>query len=140
MDIWSTSLNKQSLITLSTHWIDDISARRSAVLHVQRIAGSHSGAAICQMIETMIGGWKMSKERVHLVLTDNVSNMKKALRDCDLCSYGCFAHSLQLVVNSGMLLHRMIIDILAVSHKIVGHIKHSTLAYNLIDEIRERET
>ena len=53
MDIWSTSLNKQSLITLTT---DDDSARRSAVLHVQRIKGSHSGAAICQMIETMGDG------------------------------------------------------------------------------------
>ena len=46
------------------------------MLHVQRIKGSHSGAAICQMIETMVDGWKISKERVHLVLTDNVSNMK----------------------------------------------------------------
>ena len=136
MDIWSTSLNKQSLITLSTHWIYDSSARRSAVLHVQRIEGSHSGAAICQMIET-IDGWKISKEWVHLVLTDNVSNMKKALRDCDLRSYGCFAHSLQLVVNNGMLLQWMVIDILAVSHKIVGHFKHSTLAYNLIWNQRE---
>ena len=54
MDIWSTSLNKQSLITLTT---DDGSARRSAVLHVQRIKGSHSGAAICQMIEAMGNGY-----------------------------------------------------------------------------------
>ena len=69
MDIWSTSLNNQSLISLTAHWIDDSCARRSAVLHVQRIEGSHSGAAICQMIETMIDGWKISKERVHLVLT-----------------------------------------------------------------------
>ena len=36
---------------------------------------------------------------MHLVLIHNVSNMKKALRDCDLCSYVCFAHSVQLVVS-----------------------------------------
>ena len=137
-DIWSTSLNNQSLISLTAHWIDDSCARRSAVLHVQRIEGSHNGAAICQMIETMLDSWKISKERVHLVLTDNASNMKKALRDCNLCGYGCFAHSLQLVVHDGVLSQRMVIDTLAVSRKIVGHFKHSTLAYHLLDEIKER--
>ena len=66
MDIWSTSLNNQSLISLPAHWIDDSCARRSAVLHVQRIEGSHSGATICQMIETMINGWKISQERIRI--------------------------------------------------------------------------
>ena len=138
MDTWSTSLNNQSLISLTGHWIDDSCTRRSAVLHVQRMEGSHNGAAICQMIETMIDSWKISKERIHIVLTDNASNMKKALRDCDLCGHGCFAHSLQLVVHDGVLSQRMVIDTLAVSRKIVGHFKHSTLAYHLLDEIKER--
>ena len=133
-DIWSTSLNNQSLISLTAHWIDNSCARRSDVLHVQRIKESHSGTAICQMIETIIDDWKISKERVYIVLTDNASNMKKALRDCD----GCFAHSLQLVVNDGVLSQRMVIDTLAVSRKIVGRFKHSMLAYHLLDEIRER--
>ena len=131
MDIWSTSLNNQSLISLTPHWIDDSCARRSAVLHVQRIEVSHSGAVICQMIETMIDGWKISKERVHLVLTDNASNMKKALRDCDLHGYGCFAHSLQLVVNDGVLSQRMVIDTLAVSPKLLDilNILHLPITY-----------
>ena len=120
------------------HWNDESYARRSAILHVQKMEGSHSGAAICQMIEKMIDGWKISKQRVHLVLTDNASNMKKALRDCDLHGYGCFAHSLQLVVHDGVLSQRMVVDTLAVSRRIVGHFKHSTLAYHLLDNIRER--
>ena len=125
-------------MSLTTHWIDDSCARQSAVLCVNKIEGSHSGAAICQMIETMIDSWQISKERIHLVLTDNASNMKKALEDCDLHGYGCFAHSLQLVVHDGVLSQRMVIDTLAVSSRIVGHFKHSTLAYHLLDEIQER--
>ena len=58
MDIWSTSLHNQSLITLAIYYIDDCCARMSAVLYAQRIVGSHSGAASCQMIETMIDDWK----------------------------------------------------------------------------------
>lgn len=68
-------LSNQSLISLTV--IDESFARRLAVLHVQKIKGSHSGAAIYQMIEKMIDGWKISKERVYLILTDNASDMKQ---------------------------------------------------------------
>ena len=43
-----------------------------------------------------------------------------------------------VMVNDGVLSQRMVINTLAVSHKVVGHFKHSTLAYHLLDEIRER--
>jgi len=134
-DTWSTSLNNHSLISLTVHWIDESYARRSAILHVHKMEGSHSGAAICQMIEKMVDGWKISKQRVHLVLTDNASNVKKTLRDCDLHGY---AHSLQLVEHDGVLSQQMVVDTLAVSCRIFGHFKHSTLAYHLLDNIRER--
>ena len=64
--------------------------------------------------------------------------MKKALRDCNLRGYGCFAHSLQLVVHDGILSQRMVIDTLAVSRGIIRYFKHSTLAYHQLDEIIER--
>ena len=37
-----------------------------------------------QKIESMIEFWKIAKERIHLVLTDNASNMKEALREANL--------------------------------------------------------
>ena len=79
--------------------------------------------------------WKISKERIHLVLTDNASNMKKALRDANLSGFGCFTHSLQLVVNDGVISQQVVIDVLAVARSIVGHFKCSTLAYHLLNEI-----
>ena len=98
-DVWSTSLTNQSLISLTAHWLEDSFVRKSAVLHVKHLNGSHSGKKICESIESMIEYWKISKERIHLVLTDNASNMKKAQRDANLNGFGCFVHSLQLVVN-----------------------------------------
>ena len=133
MDIWSTSLNNQSLIILTAHWIDDNCARRSAVLHVLRIERLHTSAAICQMIETMIDDWKISKERVHLVLTDNASNVKRALKDCDftyMVMGVLHTHSNWFSTN-GILSQRMVTDTLVVSRKVIGHFKHSTLAYHL---------
>ena len=73
----------------------------------------------------MINYWKISKEQIHLVLTDNASNMKKALRDANLSGFGCFAHSLQLVVIDGVI-SRVVIDVLAIARSILGHFKSST--------------
>ena len=63
--------------------------------------------------------------------------MKKALRDVNLSGFCCFAHSLQLVANDGVISQRVVIDVLAVARSIVGHFKRSTLAYHLLDEIHE---
>ena len=139
-DVWSTSLTNQSLISLTAHWLEDSFVRKSAVLHVKHLDGSHSGEKICESMhmESMIEYWKITKEQIiHLVLTDNGSNMKKAIKDANLSGFGCFAHSLQLVVNDGVMSQRVVIDVLAVARSIVGHFKRSTLAYNLLDEIRE---
>ena len=68
--------------------------------------------------------------------SDNGANMKKALQG--LHGQGCFAYSLRLVVNDGILSQYSVTDTLAVSHKIIGHFKNSTLAYYKLDEIREK--
>jgi len=47
-------------------------------------------------LEYILSHWKISKENVHLVLRDNASNMDCAVKDADIVSFGCFAHSLQL--------------------------------------------
>ena len=38
-----------------------------------------------------------------MVVADNASNMKKALREGQFEAQGCFAHTLQLIVNDGVL-------------------------------------
>ena len=102
-DIWSTSLSNESLISLTAHWIGDEFQCVSAVLHVQKMEGSHTGVSICHTLESMLEDWKISKSRIHMVVANNASNMKKALREGRFEAQGCFAHTLQLIVNDGVL-------------------------------------
>ena len=46
----------------------------------------------------------------------------------------------QLIVNEDVLSQHAVIDILAISWKIVGHFKHSTLAYHRLNEIQDKLT
>ncbi|GAA6088508.1 zinc finger BED domain-containing protein 4-like [Tachysurus ichikawai] len=62
--------------------------------------------------------------------------MKKAMDDLRVPSLGCVAHSLQLVVNKGLLKQRSISDVIASARKIVGHFKHSPLAYSRLQDLQ----
>ena len=39
---------------MTAHWVNESFNRLSAVLHAQKIEGSHSGIAICHMLEAML--------------------------------------------------------------------------------------
>ena len=85
----------------------------------------------------MLDEWDTKKECVHLVLRDNATNIDKEMRDAGLTNYGCFAHSLQLVVNDGILSPRSVSDLLAICRQIVGHFKRSTIAYEKLNQLQK---
>ncbi|KAL0151124.1 hypothetical protein M9458_053637, partial [Cirrhinus mrigala] len=115
-----------SLLSLTAQWIDSSFVLRRATLHIQEFRGSHTAERI-QGID---------KQRVHVILRDNTANMKKAMRDMGVPSVGCVAHSCQLCVHEGLLSQRSVTETLANARKIVGHFKHSPLAYSRLEDIQ----
>ena len=59
------------------------------------------------------------------------------MSEANLPSFGCFAYSLQLVINDGLLSQCVVKDLLAVCRSIVGHFKHSSVAYHKLVQIQE---
>ncbi|KAJ4939549.1 hypothetical protein JOQ06_028997 [Pogonophryne albipinna] len=85
----------------------------------------------------MLNSWGIDKPRVHVILRDNARNMVKAMDDLEVKSVGCVAHTLQLAVHEGLLSQRSVIEALATARKIVGHFKHSPLAYSRLEDIQK---
>ena len=135
-DIWTTNVSNESLLSLTAHWITGTFERKAVMLHAQCIDGSHTGPCIAEKITGILRSWDISHDQVHVVLRDNGSNMVRAMKDACLPSLGCFAHTLQFVVHDGVLSQRAVIDVLAICRKIVGHFKHSSLAYSRLREIQ----
>ncbi|XP_035992599.1 zinc finger BED domain-containing protein 4 [Fundulus heteroclitus] len=136
-DIWSCAHRPLSLLSLTAHWIGpDLNPKR-AVLHAREFRGSHTANAITAAMEHMLLAWKIDKKRVHVVLRDNAANMKKAMDQLGVPSLGCFAHTLQLVVQHGLLAQRAVSDAIANGRKIVTHFKHSPKAYSKLEDVEE---
>ena len=90
-DIWSCSVNDISLLSLTAHWMNNSFEKQSAVLHTQSLEMAHTGEYIASCISTMLD---ISHDRVHLVLSDNASNMVKAMQDASLPHFGCVSNLL----------------------------------------------
>ena len=135
-DIWSSSVTPMSLISLTAQWIQDDFTRQNAILHAKQFRGSHTGAAIAAVFEEMLQNWGIPKSSVHVVVRDSGANMIKALKDAELPSLSCVAHTLQLVVKEGLLSQRSVMDAVTTGRKIVGHFKHSPLAYSHLEDVQ----
>lgn len=129
-DIWSSDVSPMSMLSLTAQWIDADFQLQKAVLHSQEFSGSHTAAALATAFENMFQSWNIPKEKVHVILRDNARNMVRAMQDAGFPSLGCMAHTLQLAVHEGVLSQRSVNDIIATGRRIVGHFKHSPLAYS----------
>ena len=109
-----------------------------AVLHVQPLQESHTGEYWGVVYKRMLDHWEISTDKVYLVLQDNATNMAKAMREASLPLLGCFAHSLLLVVEDGVLSQCAVIDVLATFRTTVGQFKHSSVVYGRLCSIQER--
>ena len=138
-DIWSSEVSPgMSLISLTVHWLSAKSyGFRTAVLNVKHCPGSHTGTLIRDMMREMLGRWEIPLEKVHVVLRDNASNMRKGMAEVPVKSLGCLAHTLQLVVKEGLLAQRSVNDAIANGRSIVTHFKHSNAAVDNLEAIQE---
>ena len=110
--------------------------RIQTVLNASSFPGSHTGDAIADQINQMLIDWQIEKSKVHLFVSDNAANAKSGLSKAEVPAAWCFAHTLQLVVGDAIFSQRAVTDMLAVSRRIVGHFKHSSLAVSQLREIQ----
>ena len=102
-DIWSTEVSHDSLISLTAHWVTNQFERKSIMLQAASLPGSHTADAIRRKYLEMFDKWEIEDSQLHCFVVDNAANMKKAMKDGGYTYQGCFAHTLQLVINDGIL-------------------------------------
>ncbi|XP_060769444.1 zinc finger BED domain-containing protein 4-like [Neoarius graeffei] len=137
-DIWTSDVSPTSMLSLTAQWVDENFKLRQVVLQSQEFKGSHTAGAISDAFNRMFESWQIDRARVHAVVSDNARNMVKAMEDNGLKGIRCMAHTLQIAVNEGVLSQRSIVDIISTGRKIVGHFKHSPLAYSRLQALQEQ--
>lgn len=133
-DIWTSSVNNHSFISVTGHWISNDFIHYDAVISAKYFPGSHTGEAISEIIQKVCKEWNLNK--IHLVLRDGASNIVKGLYNANIKSEWCFLHLLHLVVTDALSSQRSIKDLIAIAKRIVGHFNHSSLACSRLKDIQ----
>lgn len=76
------------------------------------------------IIQSIIDEWQL-KDKIVLVVSDNAANIKGAISTLELTHFGCFAHSLNLIVQEALKTQSNLINTVKT---IVGHFKRSSNA------------
>ena len=79
--------------------------------------------------------WKM-ESKIVCALRDGGSNFVAGFNRFGVPSITCLAHGLQHVIHDGVLAQKDVQDLLAAGRKIVGHYKHSNVAFHLLQRIQ----
>lgn len=138
-DCW-TSMNTESFITVTCHYIDvsdSLWTMNSAVLGTRFVEESHTAGNLQTKIEEIIDEFEI-RNRAFACVHDNAANISLAMENSTFFQYhiGCAAHTLQLSVNAG-LNNDKIKKCIAAASRLVGHFKRSNNATNAL---RQKQT
>lgn len=108
-DCW-TSRSNIAYISLTYHFINTNFELKSVLLGCYEFSESHSGLNLCITIQKTLDEWEILNSTIVLAVSDNGSNIKNALSLIKIKSFGCFAHTLNLIVQDALQLEIGLIE------------------------------
>lgn len=121
-------------MAITGHFIDTSYQMRSILLDCDVFEGSHTGTNLSKKLLDVTKSWGLEK-KVNLAVSDNAANVKNAIAQTGWEHFGCFAHTLNLMVQSAMKLAHNVLDKVK---SIVAHFKRSSKATKILMDIQKK--
>ncbi|KAL4090123.1 hypothetical protein QTP88_025022 [Uroleucon formosanum] len=99
-DCWTSRCN-ESYIAVTAHFVNKDFILKSILLECSEFSERHTAVNLSVEIRSIITKWKL-EAKVVLVVSDNASNIKNAINTLHLRHLGCFAHTINLVVEESL--------------------------------------
>ncbi|XP_076052180.1 E3 SUMO-protein ligase ZBED1-like isoform X2 [Oratosquilla oratoria] len=99
-DLW-TSRQTKSFLSVTAHFISPEWELKSKLLATKRLMVDHTSENIADALKEICEEWDLL-EKVCCIVTDNASNIVKAVEAMNVKHLPCFAHSLNLVVQNAL--------------------------------------
>ena len=131
-DLW-TSRSKHAYIGITIHYVTSQFDLRNHLLATKEFSDSHTAENLTEILQRILSEWKLSKDAVSAVTTDNGSNIVLAIDLAGWVRLSCFSHTLQLSVERAMAIPE-ITKVLARCRRLVSHFNHSSKSSYLLKE------
>ena len=134
-DLWTSNTNSSFMAVTGHFWDPVEDSLESCVLDCRRVHGRHTAQLIKEELEGILDEYNI-RDKVLAVITDNGSNVVKAVKDISLRRLSCFAHSLNLVVMDSIKSCPALQETKEKVSKVVTLTKQSTVAKEKLDKIQ----
>ncbi len=104
-DGW-TSINNESFYAVKAHFFDEKFLLRSVLIACEKFDQRHTAENIATFLRHIATEWKIGN-KITVVVTDNAYNIVAAVKKCGWRHIGCFAHTLNLIVQA-LLQHNLL--------------------------------
>ncbi|CAH0562957.1 unnamed protein product [Brassicogethes aeneus] len=140
-DIWTETMNTTSFLGLTVHFYFE-NKLNSISLSVLELSERHTGQYIGESLKSLCEEWNIQLDKVTAVVTDNGSNMVKAVSEVfgKNKSLPCFAHTLDLVASKIINETESVKNVISKVKNIVAHFKHSVLAADKMRKAQNVDT
>ncbi|XP_036143360.1 zinc finger BED domain-containing protein 4-like [Monomorium pharaonis] len=138
--IWTEPFNTQNYIGLTVHYINfELMQLECLSLGIKELEESHNAEYIQPtIVSEILDEWHINTDSVVAVITDNASNITKAMRD----TFGhrrhmpCFAHTLNLVIQDSIAATPELQIVVKKVKSIVTYFKRSVKATDALKELQ----
>ena len=131
-DLW-TSRSKHAYIGITIHYVTNQFVLKNHLLATKEFSDSHTAENLAEILQRILSEWKLSKDAVSAVTTDNCSNIVLVIGLAGWMRLSCFSHTLQLSVERAMAIPE-ITKVLALCRRLVSHFNHSAKSSYLLKE------
>jgi hypothetical protein len=112
LDMW-TGKNRQGFLGITCSFLDKNYILHEVIITIEHVRYPHTAEHISDTVLAILDEWEL-RDKAYIVVTDNGSNMKKAVEDMELVAKNikwqpCTAHTLQLVVGKGLSLVKLLV-------------------------------
>lgn len=132
-DAW-TSIRNESYTAITVHFIDQNCHLKSYLLSCAKFSVRHTSQNIKDDLQNVIRQWGL-QNKVAACTTDNAANITAAIRLCKWRHIPCFAHSLNLIVQSSL---EHIQETRSKVKTIVEYFKRSSIATEKLKQMQEQ--
>lgn len=123
-DCW-TSRNTENFLAITAHFITKDFQLKNVLLDCRSFGELHTSKNLAYELRMVVREWNI-ENKILIIISDNTAHICKAIKeDLQLKHFGCYAHTINLIVNDSL---KQITKILVKVKVIISHFKRSSFA------------
>ena len=127
------------MLSITGHWIDPTKfSQVTAALRVIHFPENHTGVHTKEYLQKGLYSFEIPLSKIHLIVPDNASNMKAAVKNSGVISIPFFIPTLQLCIHDSIFSQKTIKEVLTSCRGITTHFNHSPIAFAKLKSIQQQ--